>query len=176
MRRRRALKMLGASAASLTLIMSPAAAEREEAQPIQGELPNENVPHEPVFAFPATESTIEVGRFLQLRNGWVFPECTREEIIEFFDRTRQTFVFDGQTFVFDTFEDWEPYEVENGRFLFTHTDPPKMRGTTFQVTWDTVYTADFDTQCFDDRYEEGDRHAGFPFKSSYETVRKETGR
>lgn len=78
----------------------------------------------------------------------------------------------------DSFDDWEPHAVEgeDGRFLFTHTDPPKPNGKTFQVTWDTVFTADFDNPCIEDRYEEGDRYHGFPFESSYEIVTKSNGK
>lgn len=167
--RRRVLEVLCASAGSLTLVPSTAGAE-EGVQPLREELPNGNVPHESVHAFPEVEATRDPGQFLTLRNGWVFPDCSRDEQVEFFDKTRQTFVYDGATFVLDSFEDWEPYEEESDRFVFTHTDPPKPNGETFRVTWDVIYTADFDNPCVDDRYEEGDRHAGFPFESSYEIV------
>lgn len=172
MNRRSVLTMLGAMATSLTLGSSTAAAERGGMQPIKGELPNENVPHESVHALPEVEETREVGQFLELRNGWAFPDCDSDVQEEFFNKTRQTFVYDGQTFVRDGFDDWEAYEVEDGRFVFTHADPPKPKGKTFDVTWDTVYTADFDPACVDDGYEAGDRHAGFPFESSYEIVTK----
>lgn len=164
--------MLGASAASLTVVSSTAAAEGEGMQPIQGELPNENAPHELVKAFPASEETREAGQFLQLRNGWGFPDCPSDVQREFLNKTRQTFVYDGQTFVLNSFDDWEQGEGEVDSVVFTHTDPPKPKGKTFQVTWDTIYTADFDDPCFDNRYEEGDRHVGFPFESSYEIVAK----
>lgn len=167
--RRRLLEMVSVSAASLTLASSTGSAEAGM-QPLRGSLPNENVPHESVHAYPEEDDTRDVGQFLQLRNGWVFPDCTGDEQAEFFNKTRQTFVYDGQTFILDRFEDWAAYEVEDGRFVFTHTDPPKPKGETFEVTWDTVYTADFDNPCVERRYEEGDRHAGFPFESTYEIV------
>lgn len=164
--------MLGTSATFLPLVASTGLADGDGMHPIGGNLPNENAPHESVHAFPEEEATREVGQFLQLRNGWVFPDCTRDEQIEFFDKTHQTFVYDGQTFVLSGFDDWEPYEVEPNRFVFTHTDLPKRNGKMFQITWDTIYTADFDKPCVDSAYEEGDRHAGFPFESSYEIVGK----
>lgn len=98
------IQVLGASAASLLLPSSTASAE-DGMQPVQGALPNENVPHESVHAFPEEEGTREVGQFLQLQNGWVFPDCASDEQKEFFDKTRQTFVFDGQAFALDSFDD-----------------------------------------------------------------------
>lgn len=169
--RRWLLKVLGGSTAILPLASSTAATGKGM-QPLRGELPNEDVPHESVHAFPQEETTRETGQFLVLRNGWAFPDCPSEVQREFFNKTRQTFVYDGQTFVLDSFAEWEPYQEATNRYVFTHADPPKRNGKTFQVSWDTVFTADFDDPCADNAYEEGDRHIAFPFESSYEIVPK----
>lgn len=168
MNRRQLLTMLGASTLPLTGLGGVRAAGH--AQPLQGTLPNEDVPHVAVHAFPEEEKHIGTGHFLQLRNGWVFPECDQDEQVEFFDKTRQTFEFDGETVVLDSFDDWRPYQESDDEYLFTHADPPKPAGRTVRVWWDTVYTADLDNPCVDASYEEDDRHAGFPFESTYVIV------
>ncbi|WP_435318498.1 hypothetical protein [Haloarchaeobius sp. TZWSO28] len=177
MQRRTILQSVGASLASIPLVASAGAANEGGKQPVGGTLPNENAPVQQVSAFPSGERTVEAGQFLRLENGWVFFDLSDAKIREFFEKTRQTFTFDGQRFVLDSYEEWKEHAVEGTEdlFLFTHTDTPKGVGERFEVTWDVVYTDAYYDPIREIQYEQGERSVIFPFQSRYEVVAKDSG-
>lgn len=158
--------------ASVPVLASTSAAGSDATQPVKGDVPNENVPSAEVHAFPSAERTRETGQFLELQNGWVFGTSEQKQR-EFFNKTYQKFVYDGQTFVLDSYDDWKEYKIDDGLYIFSHADPPKDVGETFKVLWEQEFTAEHYDPVRDRTFNEGESYAVFPEISHYEIVKKE---
>lgn len=181
MNRRRVLKTLGKSLAVSTLVTTTAAADSGESvtggQPVGGELPNENVPEASITTLPPRfglqDVTREVGTFLTLKQGWA---GVTDKTELFLDSIRQTFTYEGQTFVLDSVDDWEAYD--DGSYAFTYTKPPFPKGETVEVSSDVIVTDPFYDPLQETYYSEGDRYAPsvFPTSRTYEIVGKGGGR
>lgn len=139
--------------------------------PIGGSQPDENVPTVETGALgqdPFDErSEVPTGHWIVHDNSWnlgLDGDRTREHAEYFANNTTQHYIIDGETFVYDSFDDWDYSQGSDGshRISIEYVTPPKRRGKTYEVRWE--FEADVDDPRLT-RWEDV-----FPFRNRVEVV------
>jgi hypothetical protein len=144
MKRRQLLRTTGALVIGTTGAGVAAAGDGDadpRPAPQGGTQPNENVPTVVTGPFQSgpygdDQSKIPVGHWITHDSHWVTKDL--EGLKQFLDDTYQTFTIDGEVFVLDEADDWEPATPSGdweAALKFEYTTPPKKKGKTYECRW-----------------------------------------
>lgn len=129
-------------------------------EPVAGTAPNRA---EPTTLVDVWTSEAPGGHWLHHENGWIFEEDVCRDLA---NNTHQVYSIDGEEFVLDEYEDWNPHERDDGcLILFEYDTPPKQVGETYPIRWEFTSLVD--------RYDHWEQE--FPKSTVVEIVRRNEG-